>query len=65
MDGNILLELSADNLEVIGEHRIPPELDPEMCLFFCTGDQLGTLEVRGETDVFLHFLELEQGWFQL
>ena len=60
-DGNVVLELSPDTLEVVGEHRVPPELDPEACLFYSTGEQFGTIEVKGESDVYIHTLELLDG----
>ena len=64
-DGNMVLELSPDTLEVVGEHRVAGELDPEMCMFYSTGEQIGTLEVKGDTDVYLHTLELLEGKFLL
>ena len=60
-DGNVVLELSPDTLEVVGEHKLPQELDPEVCLFYSTGEQIGTIEAKGESDVFLHTLELLEG----
>ncbi|KAI6656385.1 hypothetical protein LOD99_1184 [Oopsacas minuta] len=60
-DGNVVLELSPDTLEVVGEHRVPLELDPEMCLFYSNGEEIGTIEIKGESDVFLHTFELLDG----